>query len=168
MLDHALTHLQSTTLAAAIRGELPQAWLGWLFPNIETIHVIAIATVFGSIAMVDLRLLGMVGRRSSAAQIAAEYLPITWTAFAVAAFAGSLMFISKAVTYFHNLQFELKFLFMALAGLNMLVFHCGAFRSVNRWNDQLPPPLPARLAGGLSLLFWIVVIFFGRWTGFTT
>jgi len=165
MLNHVLTALQTSSLAAAVRGEF--GW-DWLFPNIETIHVIAVATLFGSIAMVDLRLVGVVGRRSSVSDLAAEYLPITWTAFGVAVIAGSMMFISRAQTYFHNPQFEMKFVCMGLAGLNMLVFHLGAYRYVGRWDRQLPPPWTARVAGGLSLLLWIGVIFFGRWTGFTT
>lgn len=165
MLDHILTALQHSSLAGAMRGE--SGW-DWLFPNVETIHVVAVATLFGSIAMLDLRLLGVGGRRTTVSALAADYLPITWAAFVVAVIAGSLMFISRAPTYFHNTQFELKFLCLGLAGLNMLVFHLGAYRHVRRWGDRLPPPAAARLAGGLSLLLWIGVIFFGRWTGFTT
>jgi hypothetical protein len=56
---------------------------------------------------------------------------------------------------------------MALAGMNMLVFHFGAYRKVLDWDRRLPPPAAARVAGALSLALWIVVIFMGRWTGFT-
>src|SRR5580693_7724689 len=119
-IDHLLRALEGTALAVTIRGET--GW-GWLFPQIETVHVLALATVFGSIAMVDLRLLGFGARRSAVSAVSAEWLPLTWTAYGVAACAGTLLFISKAHTYFHNPQFEFKFLCMLLAGANMLVFH---------------------------------------------
>jgi hypothetical protein len=77
------------------------------------------------------------------------------------------MFVSKAQT-FHNFEFRMKFLALFLAGLNMLVFHFGPFRRVASWDLRQPPPVAARVAGGLSLLLWILVIFYGRWVGFTT
>jgi hypothetical protein len=57
---------------------------------------------------------------------------------------------------------------MFLAGVNMAVFHFGAYRRVLEWDEKLPPPRAARLAGALSIALWIGVIFFGRWIGFTT
>jgi hypothetical protein len=72
------------------------------------------------------------------------------------------------VTYFGNLQFQLKFLMMGLAAVNMLVFHFGPFRQVARWDTASQPPGAARLAGALSLVLWTAVVFFGRWMGFTT
>ena len=78
-----------------------------------------------------------------------------------------MMFMSKALTYAGNFDFRMKFIFMALAALNMLVFHFGAYRRVADW-DMGRPPAAARLAGGLSISFWLAVIFFGRWIGFTT
>lgn len=160
-----LTFLQDLPLSAAMRGETPGT--EWLFPIVETCHVLTLTIVFGSIAMVDLRLLGWTSRGTSIARLTEETLPWTWTAWVLAAIAGSLLFISKAVTYAGNFEFRMKFICMALAGLNMLVFHFGAYRRVADW-DMDTPPTAARLAGGLSLTLWIAVIFFGRWVGFTT
>ena len=124
--------------------------------------------VFGSILMVDLRLLGVAERSRTVSKLAAELLPYTWTAFACAAATGTLMFISKATIYIHNLDFQLKFLCMLLAGANMFAFHFGAYRSVQDWDSQLPTPASAKASGAISLLLWTGVIFFGRWIGFTT
>jgi hypothetical protein len=157
--------VEHTPLAAAVRGD--SGW-EWLFPNVETIHVLSLALVFGSIVMVDLRLIGLTSRSSAVSRLSAEILPYTWVAFACAVVSGSLMFISKAHTYFYNLQFQLKFLCMALAGLNMIIFHFGVYRHVVGWDQDRRPPWPARLAGSLSIGLWIAVIFFGRWIGFTT
>jgi hypothetical protein len=156
---------EHTSLAAAMRGEVGGEWL---FPIVETLHVISLAMVFGSIVMVDLRLVGATSRNSAMSRLSGEVLPYTWGAFICAVVTGTLLFISKAHVYFYNLQFQLKFLCMFLAGMNMAVFHFGTYRRVLEWDDRHPPPHAARLAGALSIALWIGVIFFGRWIGFTT
>jgi hypothetical protein len=160
-----LSAAEHTSLAAAMRGEIGAEWL---FPIVETLHVISLAMVFGSIAMVDLRLVGATSRNSAMSRLSGEVLPYTWGAFICAIVTGTLLFISKAHVYFYNLQFQLKFLCMLLAGMNMAVFHFGTYRRVLEWDDRHPPPRAARLAGALSIALWIGVIFFGRWIGFTT
>jgi hypothetical protein len=159
--DTLLQWLQDRALAQAIRSG------DWLFPAIETVHVLSLATVFGSILQVDLRLLGLSSRASALSQITRETLTYTWAAFGVAALSGSLMFISKAPVYFHNLQLRLKLLCLLLAGLNMLVFHVGVYRRVSQWDRRLPPPAAARMAGALSIALWLSIIALGRWIGFT-
>ena len=160
-----LAGVEAWPISAAMRGELPGS--EWLFPIIETLHVMALTIVVGSIAMVDLRLLGIASRDSAVSRLSAEVLPWTWTAWVVAAVFGTLMFMAKAGTYAGNLQFLLKFACMGLAALNMLVFHFGVYREVMRW-DEAEPPTSAKMAGALSLLLWAGVVFFGRWVGFTT
>jgi len=139
----------------------------WLFPAIETVHVLAVVLVFGAVAWVDLRLLGLAGRARRVTQVTAQWLPLAWSAFVVAALAGSLLFSSNAVTYYGDLPFRLKMACLALAGLNMAFFHATTYQRVAGW-DQGAPPASARLAGGLSLFLWITVVAAGRWIGFTT
>jgi hypothetical protein len=160
-----LETIESWPISSAMRGELPGS--DWLFPIVETLHVMTFTLVVGSIAMVDLRLLGLSSRDSSISRLSAEVLPWTWIAWSLAALFGSLLFMAKAHVYAGNLQFRLKFVCMALAAVNMLVFHFGAFRQVARW-EMGELPTSAKVAGALSLLLWIAVVFFGRWTGFTT
>jgi hypothetical protein len=161
-IDQLLDLIQHTALATIVReGD-------WWFPLAECLHVLSIATVFGSILMMDLRLIGLASRDSAVTKLSNEVLPYTWAAFVCEVISGTTMFISKAGVYWHNPQFQLKFLFMALAAANMLSFHFGAFRRVAAWDDALPPPPAARLAGALSISLWIIVVVFGRWIGFTT
>jgi len=137
----------------------------WLFPALESLHVIALTLVVGTIAMLDLRLLGLrAGQRVTAT--AAHLLPFTWSAFAVALASGLALFSSQATLYYANGPFRLKLVLFALAGVNMAAFHLFTFKGVSRWNDATRPPLPAQLAGGLSLLIWISIVFAGRWVGF--
>lgn len=159
-IDSTLTAIEGTSLATAIRES------GSAFPTLESLHVIAIVLVLGTIAVVDLRLIGYPSHRRSALRLIKELLPFTWLAFAICVITGLLMFISNAVTYAGNIFFWWKMAVLALAGLNMAVFHLGAYRRIDQWDDTLPPPVSARVAGLGSLTLWTVVVFLGRWIGF--
>jgi hypothetical protein len=135
-------------------------------PIVESIHVLAAATVFGTIFIVDLRLLGFPGVGRPFTRVSDEMLRLTWVAFLIAAITGSLMFAPNASTYFVNTAFRLKLLALFAAGLNMIVFQLVTYRGVGTWDDALPPRA-AKLAGVLSIVLWVTVIFLGRWIGFT-
>ena len=137
----------------------------WLFPILETIHVLALSVVVGSVAVMDMRLLGIGSKDRAASEVIASSLPWAWSAFAVAFTAGSLLFCSKAASYYVNLPFRIKMVCLALAALNMLVFHCFTARDMATW-DRGTPPLAARFAAALSLTLWIVIVASGRWIGF--
>ncbi len=138
----------------------------WIFPTVETLHVLALALVFGSIVIVDLRLLGLASRGRSVASIAGQTLTWTWRAFALAAVSGSLLLLSNPVKYYDNLPFRIKLLLLALAGVNMLVFQWRAWPRVQPLPAEAALPSAARWAGGLSLLFWVGVVTAGRWIAF--
>jgi hypothetical protein len=161
LLTALMEWLQATSLAMFIHEKK------WAFTSIEVIHVIAISTVIGSIALVDLRLLGIAPAKRPFTQLARDVLPLTWVAFALAAITGSLLFISQAVAYFTTATFWIKMSIMALAGINMLIFEFRTVRGVHEWDLKQTPPPQARLAGGISLACWLLIFFFGRVTGFT-
>ena len=160
-LDVLLRALEATSFATTIRENES------MFPWIEAVHVLAITLVVGSIAIVDLRLLGLASLDRAVTRLTADVLPCTWAAFAVAVISGSLMFASNATGYAHNTQFQVKFIFMALAGVNMAVFHLIGSRNIESWATAQRTPMAARAAGALSLLFWVMVVAAGRWVGFT-
>jgi hypothetical protein len=139
----------------------------WAFPTIESVHVIAIALVVGTISIVDFRLLGLASTKRGFTELSHEVLPWTWVAFAVAVSAGLLLFISHATEYFGNTAFRIKLLLILLAGFNMIYFHLFTCRNVSEWDRRSTVPLSGRIAGGISLLCWIAVIGFGRWIGFS-
>jgi hypothetical protein len=161
-LDGFLKTLESTSVAQAI------AESETLFPWIECVHVLAITLVVGSIAIVDLRLIGFASRDHAVTRVTKDVLPLVWTAFGVAAVSGLLLFASKAMTYGHNFFFQGKLALLVLAGINMAVFHVLVSRDVERWGSTPhTTPLPAKIAGACSLCLWIAVVAFGRWIGFT-
>ena len=139
----------------------------WAFPTLESIHVIAIVTVIGTVMVMDLRLVGVASRESAVTRLANDTLPWTWGAFVVAFMTGSLLFIGKAIDYTVNPFFFWKMVMIAIAGLNMAIFHFFTWKSVDKWDSDSEVPLAGKIAGGLSLFFWIVVVFLGRAIGFT-
>ena len=151
--------LQAQPFAVTIAESL------WLFPALESLHVIALTLVVGSIAMVDLRLLGLrTGPRVSA--LLTHLLPFTWSAFAASVVTGLLLFSSQATTYYANVPFRVKLLLLAIAGVNMAAFHTFSYRDVARWDDSRKPPWSAQVAGAVSLGIWASIVFLGRWIAF--
>ncbi len=153
--------LYDTPVGTAIRES------GTLFPWIESIHVLAITLVVGSIAVVDLRLLGIASKGRAISRLSDEVLPLTWTAFVVAVITGVLLFTSNAVKYSHNPFFIAKMCLLVLAGANMAVFQFITTRGIEAWDESPAVPAAVRFAGAFSLLFWLAIIATGRWIGFT-
>jgi hypothetical protein len=162
MFEKLLAALQAAPWAQAVSEST------WLFPTIETLHVLALTLVVGSIMVVDLRLLNLASRNRSVRELTSEMLPWTWVAFVCAVITGGTLFSSAATRYWGIVPFRAKMVMLMLAGLNMAVFHLGAYRGVAAW-DRAPavPPPAAKLAGGLSLLIWVSVVMLGRWIGFS-
>jgi hypothetical protein len=155
-----LNWLESTDLAQFVQ------LTDWAFPTIESVHVIAVVLVVGTIAIVDLRLIGVASRSRAVTDVLKDCLSSVWIAFGFAVLSGSLMFLSGAHSYAHNVPFQAKMVLMLLAGANMLAFESVIVRGVAQW-DVGEPPVAARIAGALSLTFWIAIVAFGRWIGFT-
>jgi hypothetical protein len=156
-----LKWLESTPLALSIA----QSTIA--FPAIEIVHVIAITLVFGTIAIVDLRLLGLGSKNRAVTELCRDVLLWTWAAFGIAAISGALLFISQATQYAANPAFRMKMLFMLAAGINMAVFELITFRGVTKWDRDVPVVPAGKLAGAVSLVCWLGVVGFARWVGFT-
>lgn len=161
MLQDLIAFVEHGTLGELVREN------DLLFPFIRSVHVLAVCLVVGSIAVVDLRLLGFASVDRPVGRLMRSILPITVGAFGLAVAAGSLLFISHASKYLENRFFIAKITLIALAGVNMAVFHLIGARNLDQWENDALPPLFARVAGGLSLFLWVSVVACGRWIGFT-
>ena len=147
--------LETTPYALAIRQS------DWLFPVIETVHVIALALSVGTIMLVDLRLvgIGMAGYRLSS--LVEQLQRWTLAGFAVMFASGAMLVPAHAAIYYQSPFFRLKLLFLLLAGLNAGLFHLTIYRKVDCWEQQAFP-LYARFAGVISLVIWATVVVLGR------
>jgi hypothetical protein len=154
--------LEQAPFAVAVRQS------SWMFPTLESIHVLSVVLVVGTISIVDLRLLGLPTREKAVRRITQEVLPYTWGFFVLALVTGFLMFASSATTYAADLPFQLKMALMLLAGLNMAAFHLLPYRTVHLWDVLVHPPVGAKVMAAMSLGLWVGIVVFGRWIGFTT
>lgn len=133
-----LAAIEHSGLGATLRGSL------WLFPAVETLHIVGFAVLVGSISVFDLKVLAKgVGDRT--AVLTAR------TGFALAAPMGLLLFVAEAGAYAANPLFRLKLALIALALVNVAWFHARAERGSGM-----------RLAAGLSLASWLAVLVCGR------
>ena len=151
-------------------GESPVSlWIAestWAFPALEVVHIFAISMVFGTIAIIDLRLLGLASTQRPYSEMARELLPWTWGGFFVASMCGSILILSRPEGYFANTDFRLKFLCMGLACVEHDRVPVHHFEESCNW-DRGAPPVAAKVAGAMSILMWIGVVYFARMTGFT-
>ncbi len=136
------------------------------FSAIDMVHIAAISVVFGTIALLDLRLMGVAFTEYSVTDLSRQILPWTWMAFAIAAVTGVLMFTGQAVKYSGNFAFLVKLVLMTVAGLNVLAFHIVTYRSVGKWDSGRATPWGAKFAGSLSLAIWVAVVAYGRFTAY--
>ena len=151
--------IEASSLAVAMRQ-----WL-WLYPSVEIVHIAGIGLLFGSIAVFDLRLLGL-SKSIPVRSLANHVLPWTAASFVLIVPSGLMMFTAHASDFIQSGGFVLKMGLILAAGLNAALFHTITFRTADVWDSEemrkLPPPPSARLAGALSLLLWILVIACGR------
>jgi hypothetical protein len=134
----------------------------WQFPVVESVHSLALSAMLWPTAILDLRLLDVVMRRRPVSQVAAQFLPWTWTGFIIMILSGAVLFASEAVKCYNSPFFRTKVVLLGVAGVNALVFHNTAFRGVASWDQDASTPWRAKLAGASSLLVWVGVVAMGR------
>jgi hypothetical protein len=134
----------------------------WVFPIVESVHVLSLCLFVGIAAILDLRLLSLVMRDLPVSEVANRLLPWTAAGFVLMVVSGALTFLNAPVRYYENIFFRIKMAALVLAGLNAWVFHAGIWRKVAAWDRDAVAPFRARLAGGLSLFLWACIVVSGR------
>ena len=152
--------LEQSPIGAAVRQSL------WLFPAIETVHLLGMTVLVGTAAAFDLRLLGWALKRTPVSDMARRLLPWTWVGFGLQVVTGALLFSSEAAKMYVNPAFRLKMLLICLAGMQALIFQLLARRNLTVWDERAAVPVAARIGGLISILLWIGVVAAGRWIGF--
>ncbi len=158
-LQEWLRWLENTGVAVAVRES------AWLYPAVETMHIIGFVMLVGAAAMFGLRLLG-----------ASRWLPVTETArhllkwsrasLLLVVPSGLLLFMSNATALSTNPAFRLKLVLLAAAGVNAYIFHRWPFKTVTAWNRDVPTPAAAKISAVVSLALWASVISCGRFIAY--
>ena len=152
--------LDQTAVGSTIRQSL------WLFPAIETVHLLGMAALVGTITVLDLRLLGWVMPQRRVSEVTARLLRWAWLGFGVQVVTGVLLFSSEAVKIYGNPAFRLKMLFLLLAGIQALIFQTVVSRKLPAWDDRPALPAMAKVMGMISILLWVAIVTAGRFIGF--
>ena len=132
------------------------------FSVIESVHVLSITLLVGTIAVLDLRMLGLILRSVSVSSLARSVLPLSWSGFAVSVTSGFLLFWAEAAKMYVNPSFRTKLVLLVLAGFNALVFHATIYRRAQELEQQHISPWRARVTAIASLMLWGGVIIAGR------
>jgi hypothetical protein len=138
----------------------------YVWPAIEATHVLSLALSVGTIILVDLRLIGATMRDEPVTDVIEQTQPWTVAGFVLAFVSGIFLFWSEAGRLYPSYSFRIKMICIALLGVNALFFHSTVYKNVDQWNKSTATPARARFAGWFGLIFWMVVIFCGRWTAY--
>lgn len=156
--------LGTTPLSHAARSALRNT--SWLAPLDETLHILALTTLFVSAAVLNLRLLGVVGRDRPLGPLAKRLLPLTWAALVVLLLTGSLLVLNRPGRYFRNDMFVIKMGLVLLAMVWTAAVQFGFSREARFWEQTAGRRLAARSGAALALVLWSGAVVCGRWIAY--
>ena len=136
----------------------------WAWRTSESIHFIGLSLLIGTVGLFDLRMIGLVKRVPVAALH--RLIPFGILGYGMNVMTGITFLTGASDQYIYNPAFQMKMLFMGTAGINVAVFYLTMYRRVAAVGPGDEAPLPARIAGAVSLLCWVGVIFCGRFLTF--
>jgi uncharacterized membrane protein len=151
MLLHFCRWLQDSSFIAAINGT------SWTAAALEIVHYFSMFILVGSMVIVDLRVLGLVGRRQDATDLAGRLFPWIWISFALNFLSGFLMFAGSAISYYRNDVFYDKIVVIVLALVTNIIVQ----QRVSRWNRLPAMPASAKVLAAVSIVLWIGAIVAG-------
>lgn len=146
------THAWSTALHESL----------WVYPLVESTHVLTLMLFVGMLAMVDLRMLGVAFRDTPVSELTSRLLPWSVAGFVIMVGTGVLLFYAIPVRTAHSVWFRVKVVLLIAAAINAWWFHRRVSKDRERWDAQEKPPLGVRLAAATSLGVWTGVIVAGR------
>jgi hypothetical protein len=157
MLQHYSELLHATSFGLAVGGDVP-----WLWPLFETLHFIGLALLIGVVGTLDLRILG-VGKGLPIGPLQQFALPWGMVGFVINLVTGIGFYAGSPDQYTGNVAFWAKMLFIALAGVNLMLFYStGLSSKVERLESDQDAPTAAKVVAATSLFLWLGVIFWGR------
>jgi branched-subunit amino acid transport protein len=140
---------------------------GWIIPALQTIHILAVAVLFSSAVILDLRLLRLLQRDVPLPEVARRFLPVIWPVLLVLLITGSLLIIGEPRRSLLNTTFYFKMASLAAAVVVTAGLQWSIASAPKFWERTLPRRLAGGLAATVSILIWCGVLFAGRWIAYT-
>jgi len=152
---------------APIASWFESTWVGeqmrnifWMFPMMETFHFIGLTILFGSLLVIDIRVLGF-GRFINM-RAAMHFIPVAIGAFCINLLSGLAFLCADPFRYFPNVAFQWKMGLILIAGINALWFWFGEHEELKQLADGEDADFRAKVIAGLSLALWVCIIVLGR------
>jgi uncharacterized membrane protein len=163
MLDDFIHWLGATPVSLLIQRVF------WIIPTVQTVHILAISVVLASMAMFDLRLLGLAGKRNTIASLSRRFMPWLWGALIVLAVSGCILIVGEPKRSLGNVVFVLKMCMLATAISVTLGFLAVLKRDLASGSTDLAPAhvAAAKITGLLSLALWVGIAVAGRLIAYT-
>jgi hypothetical protein len=160
-LPEFLAWIESSALGVFMRQSGP-----WTYAIVNLTHILGVSALFGSILVIDLRLLGC-WRRVSLDALSRATIPVSRTGFAVAATTGVALLSSNATEYIGNPFFLIKFPAIGLGVLNVWALgRTAAWRARGERAPSGPEARQLAVMGGISLSCWLTAVSMGRMIGY--
>jgi hypothetical protein len=135
-------------------------------PIVQTVHLLAIAAVMGSIVLIDLRVLGLALPSQGQAELVRRLMPWTWWALPCLAASGLVFIVARPARYLFNPVFGLKFAMLAPAVALAWIFQRASARDAGFWEQSRGRRMLARAVAAVSLALWMGVAMAGRWIAY--
>ena len=134
----------------------------FMYPLVESAHVLTLCLFLGLAVMFDLRLLGVTLTRVPMTEMKKRLGPWMTAGFVIMVITGVMLFYAIPVRSYQSIFFRAKVIALVLAGLNAFVFHSTIDRRIAEWDRAPVPPPAARRAGARSLVLWTIIVVAGR------
>ena len=140
--------------------------VNWILPAVQTVHILAIAAVMGSVLMIHLRLVGALGRDQPLPRFSTRFLPVIWWVLPVLLASGSIMIIGEPLRSLENPIFQLKMCLVLAAIAITLGFQIPLGKDHSFWESSVGRRRASWLLAVLSLVIWVGIVFAGRWIAY--
>jgi hypothetical protein len=165
MIDAALSEF-SKWLAATPLSHIIQT-TGWIIPTLQIIHILSVAVIFSSAALVDLRLWRLLNRDVPLPEVAQRFLPAIWPVLLILLVTGSLLIVGEPRRSLLNSTFYLKMALLAVAIMLTAGLQWSLVSSPGFWENDQGRRMAGQFAATVSILVWCGILFAGRWIAYT-
>jgi hypothetical protein len=152
--------LAHTSLSQTIQN------VAWIIPSVQSVHILSVAIVMSSVFMVDLRLLGVIGRGYPTASYLNRFFPWVWFTLIVLLATGSILIIGEPARSLQNIAFQAKMIMLILAMIAIGVVHRPIGHEPAFWELSDRRKLAAKAIAVVSLCLFVGIVFAGRWIAY--
>jgi hypothetical protein len=158
---HALIHwIMGTSASKTVANVF------WIIPTVQTVHILAISVVVSTMGMLDLRLMGITGKRYTIRALTARYLPWMWISVIVLLITGVILITGEPDRALGNWVFQVKMALLVTVLLLTVGFNRILKRNSSFWEAPSTHQGAAKVTGLVSLLLWIGIVVAGRWIAY--